>query len=57
MRSSPGKINTPNDVFEFTAPAVVKSEDLAKEDVDNINVFRTRIMLKILQKPAALTVL
>ncbi|MCB0267461.1 MAG: T9SS type A sorting domain-containing protein [Calditrichaeota bacterium] len=35
----PGKINTPNDVFEFTAPAVVKSEDLAKEDVDNINVF------------------
>lgn len=33
------KINTVNDVFEFQAPAVVRDADLAKEDVENINVF------------------
>ena len=35
----PGKINTTNDVFSFTAPGVTVNEDLAKEDVEKINVF------------------
>ena len=35
----PGKINTNNDMFSFTSPAVVRSADLAAEDVENISVF------------------
>jgi hypothetical protein len=34
-----GKINTVNDVFEFQTPAVVRSDELAKQDLDKINVF------------------
>jgi hypothetical protein len=33
------KINTPNDVFEFQSPAVVRSDELAKQDLDKINVY------------------
>ncbi len=32
-------INTPNDVFEFTAPKAGYSDDKAKTDVEKINVF------------------
>ncbi len=35
----PNKINLPGDVFEFTAPKVKKNNELAKEDVEKINVF------------------
>ncbi len=35
----PNKINTPNDIYSFTAPSVISSKDLAKMDVDKINVF------------------
>ncbi len=33
------KINTVDDVFEFQTPAVVRSDELAKQDLDKINVF------------------
>jgi hypothetical protein len=35
----PNKINTPNDVFSFTATAPVNSTELAIEDVKKINIF------------------
>jgi hypothetical protein len=35
----PNKINTPDDVFEFTAPDVTQNSELAKVDVEKINVF------------------
>jgi len=34
-----GKQNSPDDIFEFTAPAIIMDEKLAKEDVDKINIF------------------
>jgi hypothetical protein len=33
------KINSPNDVFTFTAPAVVNDPALAKQDISQVNVF------------------
>ncbi|MCK9279473.1 MAG: T9SS type A sorting domain-containing protein [Melioribacteraceae bacterium] len=33
------KQNTPDDIFEFTAPAIIMDVKLAREDVDKINIF------------------
>ncbi len=35
----PNRVNTSADVFEVSAPAVVQSTDLARQDVEKINVF------------------
>lgn len=35
----PNKINTPDDIYSVTALSVTNSSDLAKEDVNKINVF------------------
>jgi len=39
IRFNTTKPNSPADVFEFTAPSVVVDPNLAKEDVEKINVF------------------
>lgn len=35
----PSRVITPSDVYQFTAPSVVVDPELAKEDVEKINVF------------------
>ena len=39
MALYPNRVFTPDDVYSFTAPGIISSESLAKEDVKKINVF------------------